>query len=181
MQRIRAIDPNQSSADLKATLGAVKAKLGSIPNIFSTMAVAPSVLNGYLGFSEASAKGQLPAKVREQIALVAAGSNGCDYCASAHQALGKMAGLTAEDIAAALEGRASDAKVAAALTFAKAVLADRGHVSDAALQAVRAAGYSDGEILEIVANVVLNVFTNYVNSVADTEIDFARVTTRKAA
>lgn len=181
MQRIRAIDPNQSSADLKATLGAVKAKLGSIPNIFSTMAVAPSVLNGYLGFSEASAKGQLPAKVREQIALVAAGSNGCDYCASAHQALGKMAGLTAEDIAAALEGRASDAKVTAALTFAKAVLAERGHVSDAALQAVRAAGYSDGEILEIVANVVLNVFTNYVNNVAGTEIDFARVTTRKAA
>lgn len=181
MQRIPAIDPTTATGDVKAALDAVKAKLGGVPNIFKTMAVAPSVLAGYLAFSEAAGTGHLPAGIREQIALVCASTNGCDYCASAHQALGKMAGLSPDDIAKALQAEANDAKASAALTFAKAVLADRGNVSDAALAAVRAAGYSDAEVLEIVANVALNVFTNYFNLVAGTDVDFPRVSTRRAA
>lgn len=181
MQRITAVDPANATSELAATFAAVKAKLGSVPNLFKTMAVAPSVLNAYLAFSDSAGKGKLSAKVREQIALVTANTNACDYCASAHQALGKMAGLSADDIARAFDGEAADAKAAAALVFAKAVLADRGHVSDTALSVVRAAGWSDEEILEITANVVLNIFTNYFNSVADTDVDFPRVTTRKAA
>ncbi|MFA5949433.1 MAG: carboxymuconolactone decarboxylase family protein [Hyphomicrobium sp.] len=181
MQRIKAIDPVTATDDVKVTLDAVKAKLGGVPNIFRTMAVAPSVLNGYLAFSDATEKGRLSGKLRERIALATANINGCDYCASAHQALGKMAGLSPEEIGAALRGQSDDAKVAAALTFAKAVLADRGQVSDDALKAVRAAGWSDGEILEIVASVVLNILTNYLNNVAGTEVDFPRVTTHRAA
>ena len=181
MQRIKSIDPANAPANVKGTLDAVKAKLGVVPNLLTTMAVAPSVLDAYVAFSGAAGKGHLSAKVREQIALATANTNGCDYCASAHQALGKMAGLSAEDIASALEGRATDAKVAAALSFARSVLAERGHVSDATLQAVRAAGWSDAEVLEIVANVVLNILTNYVNNVADTEVDFPRVSTQRAA
>lgn len=181
MQRIKAIEPANATSEVAATFAAIKAKLGSVPNIFTTMAVAPAVLNAYLAFSDAAGKGRLSAKVREQIALVTANTNGCDYCASAHQALGKMAGLSADDISRALDGDAADAKVAAALVFAKAVLADRGHVPDSALAAVRAADWSDEEILEITANVVLNIFTNYFNNVAGTSVDFPLVATRKAA
>lgn len=178
MQRINALDPATASPEIAAVFAALKSEFGSVPNLFKTMAVEPSVLTAYLAFSDATEKGPLPNKVREQIALATAGSNGCDYCASAHHALGKMAGLSQDDITLALEGRADDAKVDAALTFAKSVLADRGHVPDSSLEAVRKAGWSDREILDIVANVVLNIFTNYLNNVAGTEIDFPRVATR---
>lgn len=181
MQRIPAQDPSTASAEVRATLDAVKAKLGMVPNIFQTMARAPSVLNGYLAFSGAAGQGVLPNKLREQIALVTAQTNGCDYCASAHQALGKMAGLKPEEIACSYRGESADAKAQAALTFASAVLAERGKVSDAELAAVKVAGFSEPEVLEIVANVALNIFTNYFNNVADTEIDFPRVRTAPVA
>lgn len=181
MPRIAPLSAADASPEVTSTFAAIKSKLGGVPNIFMTMAAAPAVLNGYLAFSDATGKGKLSAKVREQIALVIANTNGCDYCASAHQAIGKMAGLSPEDVARALGGQGTDAKTTAALTFAKSVLADRGHVSDAALAAVRAAGWSDEEILEITANVALNVFTNYFNSVAGTDIDFPRISTNRAA
>lgn len=181
MQRIPSIDPAQAPADVKASLDAVKAKLGGVPNIFKTMAVAPSVLNGYLAFSNAATQGKLSAPLREQIALVAAGANACDYCASAHQALGKMAGLGADDIARALKADAADPKTKAALSFAKMLVVDRGMVSDSNLASVKAAGFSDGEVLEIVANVALNIFTNYFNHVAGTEVDFPKVDAKRAA
>lgn len=181
MQRIPALDPTKANADIRTTLDAVKAKLGMVPNMMKTMAQAPSVLNAYLAFSGAAGAGELPTKLREQISLVTAQTNGCDYCASAHQALGKMAGLSAEEIARGYQGQSTDAKAQAALAFAQAALAKHGKVSDAELAAVKAAGYSDGQVLEIVANVVLNIFTNYFNNVADTEIDFPRVSTSQAA
>lgn len=181
MQRIPALDPSTASAEVRATLDGVKAKLGMVPKLFLTMSRAPSVLNGYLAFSGAAGQGELPNKLREQIALVTAQTNGCDYCASAHQALGKMAGLKPEEIACSFRGESSDPKAQAALSFAKAVLAKRGTVSDAELAAVKLAGFSEPEVLEIVANVVLNIFTNYVNNVADTEIDFPRVSTATVA
>lgn len=181
MQRIPALDPAAAPAAVAATLEAVKAKLGMVPNIIKTMARAPAVLNSYLAFSGAAGEGRLSAALRERIALLSAQTNGCDYCASAHQALGKMAGLSADEIARGYAGDSSDPKAKAALTFAKAVLARRGQVSDADLAAVKAAGYGEDEVLEIVANVVLNIFTNYFNNVADTEIDFPRVTVNRAA
>ena len=181
MPRINPIDPASASADVRATLDAVKAKLGGVPNIFRTMAVAPSVLDGYLAFSGAVGKGKLPAALREQIALVTAGANACDYCASAHQALGKMAGLGADDIALALKGDAADAKAKAALVLARKLVLDRGIVTDADLAATQNAGWSEADVLEIVANVALNLFTNYFNHVAGTDVDFPKVDARRAA
>lgn len=175
MARINPLDPANASAEVKATLDAVKTKLGSVPNLFLTFAVAPSVLNGYLALSGAAEAGALPARVREQIALVAAGANTCDYCASAHEVLGKMAGLSPEDIARAYKADAADAKARAALQFARRIIDLRGKVTDGDLQAVKSAGYTDGEVLEIVSNVALNIFTNYFNHVAGTEIDFPAV------
>ncbi|MGE3703621.1 MAG: carboxymuconolactone decarboxylase family protein [Hyphomicrobiaceae bacterium] len=181
MQRIPQIDPAKAPKAVAATLDAVKAKLGVVPNIFKTMAQSPAVLNGYLGFSGAIGSGKLPAALREQIALAVAGQNACDYCASAHTALGKMAGLTADEMKRNLTGLASDPKAQAAVTFAGRIVASRGLVSDAEVATVRAAGFSDEEIVEILGNVVANIFTNYFNHLTATDIDFPKVEARRAA
>lgn len=181
MQRIPQTNPNDVPAEVGATFDAVKGKLGMVPNIFKTMANAPVVLNGYLALSGALAGGKLPTVLREQIALVTANHNGCDYCASAHSAAGKMAGLAADEIQRNMRGLASEPKAQAAITFARRIVEERGFVSDADLTAVRAAGFSDEEVVEIVANVAANLFTNYFNHVADTEIDFPKVETRRLA
>lgn len=181
MPRIPTLELNSASADVLATLDAVKAKLGMVPNLVKTMAQAPSVLNAYLAFSGAAGAGALPAQLRERISLLTAETNGCDYCASAHRALGKMAGLGADEMNLNHAGDSSDPKARAALVFAKSVLASRGKVSEAEFVAVKGAGYSDADVLEIVANVALNVLTNYVNNVVGTDIDFPRVHTGRAA
>lgn len=180
MQRIPQLDPASASKDVAATLGAVKAQLGMVPNIFKTMAQAPAVLNGYLALSSAIGAGKLSPALREQIALVTAGANCCDYCASAHSALGKMAGLTPDEIKRNLAGDASDPKAKAAIAFARKIVVDRGVVSAADIAAVTAAGFSNEELLEILGNVVANIFTNYFNHLAGTIIDFPKVEARAA-
>ena len=181
MQRIPQVDPKNAPAGIAATFDAVKGKIGMVPNIFKTMANAPVVLNGYLAFSNALGGGRLSPALREQIALVTANLNGCDYCASAHTAAGKMAGLTADEIARNMAGSASDPKAAAAVNFAKRIVEERGFVSDADLSAVRAAGFTNEEVVEIVANVATNLFTNYFNHIAETDIDFPKVETDRLA
>lgn len=175
MSRLTVIDPAQADGKAKALLDRVQQSLGVTPNMTKAMAASPAVLDAYLSFSGSLAKGRLSAGVREQVALLAAAENRCDYCAAAHSVLGGRAGVSEDDLRAGLAGEASDPRVAAALTFARAVIREKGFVSDAELEAVRAAGYGDGEIGEIVANVALNVFTNYFNSVGETELDFPAV------
>ena len=172
MPRIPALTTAAAPPASQPMLEAVHKKLGMVPNLIKTFAHSPAVLKYYLTGSEALGGGALPATLREQIALVTAGANGCDYCASAHTLIGKGAGLTASEMADNLRGRSGNAKAQAALDFAAAIVAGRGRVGDAQLQAVRAAGYGDAEVVEIVANVVANIFTNYFNHVAGTVIDF---------
>jgi uncharacterized peroxidase-related enzyme len=168
-----------SPAAAQPLLEAVKKQLGSVPNMFRLIANSPAALEGYLGLNGALGKGQLDARTRERIALAVAEWNGCDYCLSAHSYLGKnLARLDDAEMTANREGSSSDAKAAAALQFAGKVLATRGHVSAADLDAVKAAGYSDAQVLEIVLHVALNTLTNYVNEVAKTDIDFPVVTHR---
>lgn len=116
-------------------------------------------------------------RLREQIALTVAGSNGCDYCASAHRFLAKAAGVDSDEVTRNLRGEANNARTAAALKFAQTLVIDHGQVTDQELEAVRSAGFSDEEIVEIIGNVAVNLFTNYFNHVADTEIDFPKVNT----
>jgi AhpD family alkylhydroperoxidase len=110
--------------------------------------------------------------LRQEIALAVSEANQCNYCLSAHTFLGSKVGLTESELLDARHGTASDEKTNAALTFARKIVQDRGHVSDEDVEEVRRAGYTDGEIAEIVANVALTTFTNYFNTVAGTEIDF---------
>jgi uncharacterized peroxidase-related enzyme len=136
------------------------------------MANSPAVLDAYLKFSGALGEGDLPAKTREQIALTVGQANSCDYCLSAHSAIGKLVGLAADHIRDARLGTAAEPKANAMLSFASQLVEKRGFVSDEDIAAVRDAGASDAEIAEVVANTALNLFTNYVNHVAQTEIDF---------
>ncbi len=175
MPRLNAVDPARATGKAKELLDAVKAKLGLTPNMMRTMASSPAVLEGYLSFGTALGGGSLPARLREQIALAVAEANDCDYCLSAHSALGRLAGLKDQEIANSRGAAAADPRVQAALKFAVAVVAGRGQLSDEEFAQVRGAGFSDGEIAEILANVAINVFTNYFNKAAGTAIDFPRV------
>jgi uncharacterized peroxidase-related enzyme len=163
-------------------LAGVKAKLGSVPNLFRLLAVSPAVLEGYLGLSGALGTGVLDARTRERIALAVAAFNGCGYCTAAHAFIGKnLVGLSDAEIAANRNGGSTDDRAAAAVKFAIAIVEARGQVSDADVAAIRAAGYSDAEVIEIVLHVALNTLTNYVNEVAETPIDFPAVKSREAA
>jgi len=180
MARIQPISYEESTGRVKELLTEVKQKLGMTPNMMKTMGQSPAVLEAYLNFSATLGGGSLDAKLREQIALVSAEVNGCGYCAAAHTAIGKMVGLGEDAIFAAREGHSIDARSNGALQFASNVIVNRGEVSDADLQAVKDLGFSDGEISEIIANVALNIFTNYFNLIAKTDIDFPRVQIRAA-
>lgn len=181
MPRIQAIELAKASPKSQELLAAVKAKIGMTPNMMKTMAQSAAVLEAYLGFSGALGTGALSAPLREQIALTVGQANGCQYCLSAHSAVGKMTGLDTEEIEASRKANSRVEKTAAALRFAQDLVVHKGVVDDAALKAVRDAGYSDAEIVEIVANVALNIFTNYLNHVAGTDVDFPKVELSLAA
>jgi uncharacterized peroxidase-related enzyme len=175
MSRIQPIQNADATGKAKQLLDGVQAKLGKTPNLMKTLAQAPAALEGYLNLSGALAAGTLDAKFREQLALAVAQANSCEYCLSAHSTIGKMAGLRAEEVTASRRSQSDDPKRNAGLKFAQLLVVQRGLVSDAALEAVRRAGYSDGEITEIVAHVALNTLTNYFNHVAQTDVDFPKV------
>jgi uncharacterized peroxidase-related enzyme len=163
-------------------LQAVKQLIGSVPNLFRLVAHSPAALEGYLGMNGALAKGALAAATRERIALAVAQVNGCSYCLSAHTYLGKhVAKLDDAEMTANRNGASNDPFADAAVRFAVKVAELRGHVSNADLAAVKAAGYSDAQIVEIVQHVALNTWTNYINEVAQTDIDFPVIGVRRAA
>lgn len=181
MTRIPALEPSAASPKAQDLLAAVQAKIGMTPNMMKTMAQSAAVLEGYLGFSGALASGVLNPRLREQIALTVGQANSCQYCLSAHSTIGKMVGLPPEEIAASRRATSSDPKIAAALRFAQELVVHKGVIDDSSLATVRAAGYTDAEIVEIVAHVALNIFTNYFNHVAATQVDFPKVEVTLAA
>jgi len=172
MSRLNVIDPQQAEGRRKELLDAVQSKLGMTPNLVRVFANSPAVLQGYLGLADSLGAGTLDAKLTEKIALAVAETNGCHYCTSAHTTVGKMVGLNRDEIIDARQGTSSDPRDDAALRFANNVTEKRGWVSDEDLADVRAAGFSDEEISQIIAHVVLSIFRNYFNHIAETPIDF---------
>ena len=173
MTRIVTPSADNTPAASLPLLDAVNKQLGVIPNLMKVIGNSPAALEGYLSLSGALGKGTLGAKTGERIALAVAELNGCNYCLSAHSYLAaNLAKLDAAEIEANRRGSSDDAKASAAVLFATQVVKARGHVVDADVAAVKAAGFSQGEIIEIVLHVALNTLTNYVNEVAQTEIDF---------
>ncbi len=174
MSRLKTISPESATGKAKELLDAVNAKLGMTPNMMRAMANAPAVLDGYLHLSGSLGRGTLSAKVREQLALAIAEANQCEYCLAAHSAIGKMVGLTSDQIHDSRLGAAVDPKTDVLIRLARKVLDAHGRVGDRDLDEVRAAGFDDGVIAEVVANVALSVFTNYFNNVGETEVDFPK-------
>jgi uncharacterized peroxidase-related enzyme len=165
----------------KPILDAVHNQLGVVPNMYRLIAQSPAVLQGFAANNSALSKA-LDLKTRERIALAIAQVNGCDYCLSAHSYLGlNLAKITPEEVALNRKGASGDAKANAAVSFAAKVARERGHITGADVQAVRDAGFDDGQIVEIVAVTAENIFTNLLNVVAETDIDFPAVRASDAA
>ncbi len=175
MPRLNPVNPDTAQGEAKPLLDGVQKSFGMTPNLMRTLANSPAALEAYLGLLKALGGAGIDAKTRESIALATSGANGCDYCASAHTAVGKMLGLSDEEAKANLYGRSSEPTRAAALQFARAIVEKRGWVSDRDLERVREAGFGDAEITEIVATVAATTFSNYFNHIAETEIDFPPV------
>ena len=175
MPRIQPVDHGSATGDARDLLDGVKSALGVVPNIFATFVQSPKVLEGFLAMNSALGQGRLSPQLREQIALTVAGANACDYCASAHTALGKGAGLGTEELARNLRGQATDEKTQSVLRFVRSVVDQSGRVVDGDVQALRDAGFDDGELVEIVTHIGVNMFTNYFNHIAGTQIDFPMV------
>jgi uncharacterized peroxidase-related enzyme len=173
--RIAPLDIATAESGVLATLSAVKAKFGMTPNLVSTFAQSAAALNGYLAFADALGKGVLTARQREIIALVVAQRNACAYCLSAHSLMGKAAGLTQDDLRMAREASAREAVEAAVARFAARVVDTKGSVADADIAEARAAGLDDRHLVEVIANVAINVLTNYTNNAAHTDIDFPKM------
>ncbi|MDX5984395.1 carboxymuconolactone decarboxylase family protein [Sphingomonas echinoides] len=181
MSRLAIPAREDAPAAAQPLLAAVEKQLGVVPNLFRLVATSPAALEGYLGLNAALGR-TLDVKTRERIAITVAQANGCDYCLSAHSYLGlNLAKIDDAEITLNRAGHSGDAKADAAIIFARQVLAARGKVSDADMAAVRLAGFSEAQVIEIVASVALNVLTNYINNVAETDIDFPVVLTAQAA
>ena len=172
MNRIKAITKESSNSKQQQILDTVEKAMGGVPNLIATMVQSPAVANAYLAFTRELSLGSLNSKLRESIALAVGEENSCEYCVSAHSMLGGRVGLSNEEIMLARIATAPDPASKAALQFAKRLVARRGMVTDDDVQELRDHGYNDGGISEIVANVALNIFTNYFNHVAGTEVDF---------
>lgn len=173
MARLKALSPDEATGKTKDLFNAVQGKLGVVPNMMRTMGNSSAVLEGYLNLSGALGNGTLGAKTGELIALAIAESNNCDYCLSAHTYIGKnLVKIDEETITSARLGNSTDSKTNVALKFAKTLVAKKGLVNDGDVQSLKNAGYTDGEVGEIVLHVALNILTNYFNNTASTEIDF---------
>lgn len=153
----------------------IQQAFGATPNMFKAVSNSPAALQSMWAAFGALGKGTIGAKLGEQIAVAIANRNRCEYCLAAHTVLGKNAGASAEEMSAAQVGESADAKTAAALSFALKIVEQRAQLSDADVVRVREAGFSDEQIVEIMAHVALNLFTNYVNVAFDIPVDFPKV------
>jgi uncharacterized peroxidase-related enzyme len=175
MSRVQLIDSSNTTANRQALLEQVHKAFGATPNMFKAVANSPAALKSMWGSFGALGSGVLGAKLGEQIAVAIADKNRCEYCLAAHTVLGKGAGATAEEMSAAQAGNSADPKTAAALTFALKVVSNRAQVSNEDVAQLRSAGFDDEQIVEILAHVALNIFTNYVNVAFDVPVDFPKV------
>lgn len=181
MTRITLIDPANATDETSQQLAHIKAAFGMVPNMFKAAANSPAALSSLWGAFAALGSGRLAAKLGEQIAVAIADRNNCTYCLAAHTGLGRKAGATPLEMADAQAGRSTDPRTAAALAFAVKVVDQRAGIEATDVDALRAAGFDDAEIVEIVAHIALNLFTNYLNVALDVPVDFPAVKLTRAA
>ncbi len=177
--RIQPLDPDHATGAITRLFAEIRAKFALVPNLFRVFATAPAALEGLMGLSAALARGTLDEKTREQLALAIAESNLCAYCLSGHTAIATKIGLSRVEIDDAIRASATNARTDAILKLARSIVVQRGELTDADLARARAVGLSDGEIVETVANVALNIFENYMSHIARVPIDFPQHESRE--
>jgi uncharacterized peroxidase-related enzyme len=181
MAHINLVDRAHATGARKDLLDQINGAFGVTPNMFRAVANSPAALNSMWGAFGALGSGPIDAKLGEQIAVAIADRNACNYCLAAHTALGQKAGASAAEMTAAQSGRSGDPRTAAALAFALKVVETRAQVSADDVASLRKAGFDDEQIIEIMAHVALNLFTNYVNVAFDVPVDFPAVKLSRAA
>jgi uncharacterized peroxidase-related enzyme len=175
MSYVNLVNINDTTANRQAVLEQIKGAFGVVPNMFKAVANSPAALNSMWGSFGALGGGVIDAKLGEQIAVAVANRNSCEYCLAAHTVLGQKAGASAEEMSAAQAGQSSDPQTALVLRFALKLVEQRGQVTQADITELRVAGFDDQHIVEIVAHVALNLFTNYVNVAFAVPVDFPKV------
>jgi len=175
MSRIKTVTQETANSSQKELLDAIQGQIGMVPNFLGILAHSTDALKAFLGLDGISHAGSLDPQTRERIALVIAQGNSCEYCLSAHTAIGRKAGLNTAEMDANRAGTSQDAKAAAAVVFAKALNENLGNVTQAEFNAVREAGYSDSDIVEIITHVGMNILTNIIGKATRVEIDFPKV------
>ena len=181
MNRINVVTQDTANSEQKALLEAIQTKLGMIPNFLKIFANSPVALRAFLGLYGVANEGSLDAATRVRIAVAVAQQNACEYCLSAHNAIGRKAGLTGDEIASNRSGTSQDTKAAIAVKFARSLVEHMGEVTSAELAEVRAAGYSESDIVEIITHVGMNVLTNIIGKASRVEIDFPKVALNAAS
>lgn len=181
MSRITVITNETANAEQLALLEAIQAKLGMVPNFLKILANSPAALRAFLGLHGIANEGSLTPQTRERIALAVAQQNSCEYCVSAHTAIGRKAGLTNAEIAANRAGTSQEDKAAVAVKFARSLVENNGEVTTADITEARDAGYSDAEIVEIITHVGMNILTNMIGKASRVEIDFPKIDLQIAA
>ncbi|MBK8816845.1 MAG: peroxidase-related enzyme [Methylococcaceae bacterium] len=181
MSRIHTVTKETANAEQSALFDAIQAKLGVVPNFLKVFANSPAALRAFLGLHGIAGEGSLDPQTRERIAVGLAQQNACEYCLSAHTAIGRKAGLTAAEIAANRAGTSQDAKAAVAVKFARSLVDNMGDITTAELNEVRHAGFNDAEIVEIITHVGMNILTNILGKASRVDIDFPKVELKTAA
>lgn len=181
MSRITTVSNETANIEQRNLLDAIQSQLGMVPNFLRVFANSPDALKAFLGLHHIANHGSLDSATRERIAVALAQQNECEYCLSAHTAIGRKAGLNGAEIEANRAGTSHDAKAAVAVKFARALVEHKGEVTNAELQAMSNAGFSEADIVEVITHVGMNVLTNILGKASRVNIDFPKVALKQAA
>jgi len=181
MSRINLVTAEQANEQQQVLYTAIEQQLGIVPNFLKVFANSPAALQAFLGLHSIASEGELDAKTKERIALGLAEQNACQYCVSAHTAIGRKAGLSGDEMMANRAGSSQDAKAAVAVKFSRSLAENSGEVTTAELLEIRNVGYSDAEIVEIITHVGMNILTNILGKASHVEIDFPKIDLKKAS
>lgn len=181
MARIKIVTAESANPEQQALYQAIHAQLGMVPNFLKVFANSPAALKAYLGLHGIASEGSLDPRTRERIALALAQQNSCEYCLSAHTAIGRKAGLDGAEIAANRDGTSRDEKAAVAVRFARSLVTHMGEVTTEELMDMRNAGYSESDIVEVITHVGMNILTNLLGKAGRVDIDFPKVDLKLAA
>lgn len=181
MSRITTVSNESANTEQRSLLDAIQSQLGMVPNFLRVFAHSPDALKAFLGLHHIANNGSLDAATRERIALALAQQNQCEYCLSAHTAIGRKAGLNGAEIEANRAGSSQDAKAAVAVKFARVLAEHKGEVTNAELQAMSDAGFSEADIVEVITHVGMNIMTNILGKASRVSIDFPKVGLKQAA